>query len=164
MVSLGGKLYEQCYTRSSVSTIGGLCELSAGLGKVRRVARTMMRFVASNCRHAFIQETRMSQDPITAQKLFGDFAPKLAELTDDVLFGQVWARSQLSQRDRSLITVAALITQHRPDQLRFHLAKALENGLTQEELKEVITHLAFYAGWPSSMTAIFVAKEVMGAA
>lgn len=104
----------------------------------------------------------MSQQLTAAQKLFGEFSPKLAELTDDVLFGQVWARPELSQRDRSLITVAALITLHRPDQLRFHLAKAVENGLSHEELKEVITHLAFYAGWPSSMTAIVVAKELFG--
>ena len=102
----------------------------------------------------------MTQEPDVARKMFGEFAPKLAEITDDVLFGQVWPRPQLSLRDRSLITVAALITQHRPDQLRFHLHKALENGLTPIELKEVITHLAFYAGWPSSMTAIQVAKEV----
>ncbi|WP_281213257.1 carboxymuconolactone decarboxylase family protein [Shewanella insulae] len=102
----------------------------------------------------------MSKTPGVAQQIFGEFAPKLAQLTDEVLFGPVWGGDELSQRDRSLITVAALITQHRPDQLRFHLAKARENGLTERELIEVITQLAFYAGWPGSMTAIQVAQEV----
>jgi len=98
--------------------------------------------------------------PTQAQKLFGDISPKLAELTDNVLFGDVWARPGMSRRDRSLATVSALIAMNRPDQLRSHLALALDNGLTQEELIEAITHLAFYAGWPSAVTAISVAKEV----
>jgi 4-carboxymuconolactone decarboxylase len=97
-----------------------------------------------------------------AQQLVGDITPKLAELTDNVLFGDVWARPQLSRRDRSLITVSALIAMNRPDQLRSHLALARQNGLSEEELSEVITHLAFYAGWPSGMTAAGVAKEVFG--
>ncbi|MDE3168228.1 MAG: carboxymuconolactone decarboxylase family protein [Acidobacteriota bacterium] len=94
------------------------------------------------------------------QSLMGDIAPKLAELTDQVLYGDVWQRPQLSRRDRSLVTVAALIAMNRPDQLRSHLAMARANGVTQEELIEAITHLAFYAGWPSAVTAIAVAKEV----
>ena len=98
--------------------------------------------------------------PTQAQKLFGDVSPKLAELTDNVLFGDVWARPGMSRRDRSLATVSALIAMNRPDQLRSHLALALDNGLTQEELIEAITHLAFYAGWPSAVTAISVAREV----
>lgn len=98
--------------------------------------------------------------PSRAQQLVGDIAPKLAELTDDVLFGEVWARPQLAKRDRSLATVSALIAMNRPDQLRSHLALARQNGLTEEELAEVITHLAFYAGWPSAMSAAGVAKEV----
>ena len=98
--------------------------------------------------------------PTPAQRMFGDISPKLAELTDNVLFGDVWARPGLSPRDRSLITVSALIAMNRPDQLRSHLAIALKNGLTQDELVEAITHLAFYAGWPSAVTAISVAKEV----
>lgn len=96
----------------------------------------------------------------TAQKMFGDVSPKLAELTDNVLFGDVWERPGLSKRDRSLVTVSALIAMNRPDQLRSHLARARDNGVTQEELIEAITHLAFYAGWPSAVTAISVAKEV----
>jgi 4-carboxymuconolactone decarboxylase len=104
----------------------------------------------------------MSKEPSSqAGKMIGEFAPKLKELTDDVLFGDVWERPQLSKRDRSLATVAALIALNRPEQLRFHLHRALENGVTKEELIEVITHLAFYAGWPCAMTAIRVAKEVL---
>lgn len=95
-----------------------------------------------------------------AQRLVGDFAPKLAELTDDVLFGDVWARSELARRDRSLITVAALVTTGSTEQLRSHLALARQNGLSESELKEVLIHLAFYAGWPRAMSAIAVAKDV----
>jgi 4-carboxymuconolactone decarboxylase len=95
-----------------------------------------------------------------SQKAIGDFAPKLAELTDDVLYGDVWERPQLSKRDRSLVTVSALIALNRPDQLRSHFVKARENGVTQDELIETITHLAFYAGWPNAVTAIGVAREV----
>lgn len=94
------------------------------------------------------------------QKVMGDFAPKLAEITDEVLYDDVWARPGLSPRDRSLATVAALIAMNRPDQLRSHLTRARANGMTREEVVEVITHLAFYAGWPSAVTAIGVAREV----
>ena len=90
----------------------------------------------------------------------GDFAPKLAELTDNVLFGDVWERPGLSKRDRSLVTVSALIALNRPDQLRSHLILARENGVTQEEVVEAITHLAFYAGWPNAVTAVGIAREV----
>lgn len=104
--------------------------------------------------------TDTAQTRTRAQQLVGDIAPKLAELTDDVLFGDVWARPQLSRRDRSLVTVSALISMNRPDQLRPHLVLAKQNGVTEEELSETITHLAFYAGWPSAMSAAGVAKEV----
>ena len=100
--------------------------------------------------------------PTRAQRLMGDVAPKLAELTDDVLYGDVWARPQLSPRDRSLVTVSALVAMNRPDQLRSHLALARDNGVTEEEIAEAITHLAFYAGWPSAVTAVTVAKDVFG--
>ena len=96
-----------------------------------------------------------------AQQLMGDIAPKLAQLTDSVLFGDVWARPGLSRRDRSLVTVSALVAMSRPDQLRSHLALARENGVTRDELIEAITHLAFYAGWPSAVSAIAVAREVL---
>jgi 4-carboxymuconolactone decarboxylase len=102
----------------------------------------------------------MTKEPSAAQKLFGDFDPKLAELTDNVLFGDVWERPGLSKRDRSLITVAALIALNRPEQLRAHLQRARGNGVTKDEVVEVITHLAFYAGWPNAINAITVAREV----
>lgn len=92
-------------------------------------------------------------------QLYGDFAPKLAELTDDVLFGDVWQRPGLSLRDRSLATVSALIALNRTEQLPFHLRRGLDNGLSKEELIELITHLAFYCGWPPAMSALRVAKE-----
>jgi 4-carboxymuconolactone decarboxylase len=101
-----------------------------------------------------------SKEPSAAQKMLGDFAPKLVELTDDVLFADVWERKELSKRDRSLITVASLLTGGNTDQLRFHLNYAKENGLSEEELIEAITHLAFYAGWAKAMSTIMVAKEV----
>lgn len=87
----------------------------------------------------------MSKPSDGAKKLIGDFSPKLVEPTDRVLFDDVWERTELSKRDRSLITVAALIALNRPDQLRFHLGRAVENGVKPEELVEAITHLAFYA-------------------
>ena len=94
------------------------------------------------------------------QRMFGDFAPKFGDLTDKVLFGDVWERPGLSKRDRSLVTVSALIAMNRPDQLRGHLQRARDNGLTEAELIEAITHLAFYSGWPNAVTAIGVAREV----
>src|SRR5579862_5586273 len=103
----------------------------------------------------------MNKEPSAAQKMIGDFAPKLVDLTDTVLFGDVWERPQLSKRDRSLATVSALIAMNRPDQLRSHLARARENGVTRDELIETITHLAFYAGWPSAVTAISIARDVL---
>ncbi len=95
-----------------------------------------------------------------ARRLIGDFSPKLVELTDGVLFDDVWERKELSKRDRSLITVAALVALNRPDQLRFHLGRAVENGVKKEELIEAMTHLAFYSGWPNAITAVMVAKEL----
>jgi 4-carboxymuconolactone decarboxylase len=95
-----------------------------------------------------------------AQQLFGDFAPKLVSLTDDVLFGDIWQRRELSPRDRSLVTVAALVAGGNTEQLRSHLMRARDNGLTETELKEAIIHLAFYAGWPRAMSAMGIAKQV----
>jgi len=95
-----------------------------------------------------------------AQRMYGDIAPKLADLTDQVLYADVWERPGLSKRDRSLITVSALIAMNRPDQLRSHLQRARDNGVTEAELVETITHLAFYGGWPNAVTAIAVAKDV----
>ena len=95
-----------------------------------------------------------------AQKIIGDFSPKLVELTDNMLFGDIWERAELSKRDRSLVTVAALIANGNTEQLPGHLNRARENGLSETEIVEVITHLAFYAGWPRAMSAIKVAREV----
>ena len=103
---------------------------------------------------------QLKDRPTRAQQLMGDVAPKLAELTDNVLFGDVWERPGLSKRDRSLVTVSALIALNRPDQLRSHLTLALQNGVTQDEVVEAITHLAFYSGWPNAVTAVGVAREV----
>lgn len=95
-----------------------------------------------------------------AQQLMGDVAPKLAELTDNVLFGDVWERPGLAKRDRSLVTISALIAMNRPDQLRSHLVIARQNGVTETEIVESITHLAFYAGWPNAVGAVAIAREV----
>ena len=94
----------------------------------------------------------------------GTFAPKFAELNDDVLFGEVWAREdKLSLRDRSVITVTALMTKGIFDNsLKYHLTNAKNNGVTQEEIAEIITHLAFYVGWPNAWATFALAKEVWG--
>ena len=93
---------------------------------------------------------------------YADIAPALGDYTDKVLFGEVWKRPGLSPRDRSLVTVASLVSLYRTNELPFHLAKAIENGVTKDELIEVITHLAFYAGWPTANTAVAVARKVFG--
>jgi 4-carboxymuconolactone decarboxylase len=91
---------------------------------------------------------------------YADIAPALDEYTAKVLFGDVWKRPGLSPRDRSLVTVAALVALYRTNELPFHLARALENGVTRDELVELVTHLAFYAGWPAANTAITIARQV----
>ena len=96
------------------------------------------------------------------RRMFGDFAPKLAQLTDDVLFEDVWNRLELSARDRSLVTVAVLTAGGDTEQLAFHLGRAVENGVTREELVEAITHVTLYACWPKGMAAMGVAKKVFG--
>jgi 4-carboxymuconolactone decarboxylase len=102
----------------------------------------------------------MSDAPTNARKSFGDIAPHLATITDEVLFGDVWENPALSKRDRSLITITSLISLYRVNELPFHLKRALENGMSQEEIVATITHLAFYAGWPPAMTALPIAKKV----
>jgi len=101
-----------------------------------------------------------NKEPSGAQKMLGDFAPALVEFTDEVLFGQVWERRELSPKERSLVTVASLVTSGSTEQLVFHLGLARKNGATEQELIEAITHLAFYAGWPKAMAAMGVAKKV----
>jgi 4-carboxymuconolactone decarboxylase len=98
--------------------------------------------------------------PSAAREQVRDIVPGLVDLSSRVLFGEVWERPGLSKRDRSLITCATLIALGRERQLTGHLQRALDNGLSKNELSEVITHLAFYAGWPAAMTAALVAKDV----
>jgi 4-carboxymuconolactone decarboxylase len=104
--------------------------------------------------------TENTKEPSGAQKAIGDFAPAFVGFTDDVLFGQVWTRPELTPKERSLITVAALTAGGNTEQLAFHLGLAKQNGATETELIEAITHLAFYAGWPKAMSAMAVAKQV----
>ena len=101
------------------------------------------------------------QSASSARDVVRQVAPKLIELSEKVLFGDVWERPGLSKRDRSLITVAALIATYRPEQLKGHLERALNNGVTPEEIGELITHLAFYGGWPVAMSGAMVAKDVL---
>ena len=96
----------------------------------------------------------------TPRTVMQEGAPHLAELSADVLFGDVWERPGLSKQDRSLITVPSLIALYRTDQLRAHIRRALDNGVTRDEIGEIITHMAFYGGWPTAANASRVAKEV----
>lgn len=102
----------------------------------------------------------MPDQPTAAQLAIGDFSPDLAALTDDLLFGEIWERPGLSKRDRSLVTVAALIATYRTEQIGGHLRRAVNNGVTLDELKETFIHLAFYAGWPAATTAVRIAREL----
>jgi 4-carboxymuconolactone decarboxylase len=105
-------------------------------------------------------ETIMANPPSSPRDAVRGTVPKMIEVTEQVIYGDIWERPGLSKRDRSLIVIASLIATYRPEQLRGHLARALDNGVTKDEIAEVITHLAFYSGWPSSMTAARLAKEV----
>ena len=103
----------------------------------------------------------MAKKQTAGRDQLGDFAPKFAELNDDVLFGQVWSREkELSPRDRSLLTVTALITKGASEQLPYHMQTAKKNGITKDEIAEIITQLAFYVGWPNAWSAFNVAKKV----
>ncbi len=101
-----------------------------------------------------------AQPTSPAREAIRGTVPKLAEISDTLIYGEVWERPGLSKRDRSLITVATLLALGRDKQLEGHLARALANGVTKNEISELITHLAFYAGWPAAMTAALVAKDV----
>ena len=102
----------------------------------------------------------MPEEPTNARKTFGDLAPHLAEITDKVLFGDVWTDGRLSPRDRSLVTITSLIALYRINEMEFHMRRALENGVTRDEIVATITQLAFYAGWPPAMSALQVARKV----
>jgi 4-carboxymuconolactone decarboxylase len=102
----------------------------------------------------------MANPPTSARDAVRGVVPKMIDLTEKVVYGDIWERPGLSKRDRSLIVVASLISTYRPEQLKGHLGRALDNGVTTDEIAEIITHLAFYSGWPASMTAARIAKEV----
>ena len=122
------------------------------------------RSAISSISYALLEAENMSDEPPSpAKQALGDFAPKIVEHTDQILFGDIWERPQLSKRDRSLITCAALVATGKVDQMDFHFPKALENGVTRDELIELITHMAFYAGWPSAMSAMRRARELLEA-
>ena len=95
-----------------------------------------------------------------AQQMLGAITPKLADLTDEVLFGDVWKRAELSPRDRSLVTISALVALNRTEQLGAHLRIGIGNGLAVEEIAEAITHLAFYSGWPTAFSAAAQLKQI----
>jgi len=97
-----------------------------------------------------------------ARKMIAEVAPKLADLGEKVLFGDVWERPQLSKRDRSLITCTALVALGKTEQMTTHFPRAIQNGVTQEELIEMITHMAFYSGWPTAVTAAMRVREIFG--
>jgi 4-carboxymuconolactone decarboxylase len=110
------------------------------------------------------KEETMAQIPSSASRdAVRNTVPKMIDLTEKVLFGDVWERPELSKRDRSLIVCAVLTATYRPEQLKGHLQRALDNGLTKTEISEMITHVAFYAGWPASMSAANIAREVFEA-
>ena len=105
--------------------------------------------------------TQPQDDASQVRNMLGEVAPRLAEITNEVVLGQLWDYPDgLSPRDRSMITVATLTALYRTDQLRAHIGRALDNGVTRDEIAEIITHLAAYAGWPTAVNAVTVAKEV----
>src|ERR1700744_4180640 len=106
----------------------------------------------SGCHRILTKEHDMAVKPNPAREAARAVGPRMIELSETVIYGDIWERPGLSKRDRSLIVVAALIASYRPEQLRGHFARALDNGVTKDELAEIITHLAFYSGWPASMT------------
>lgn len=103
----------------------------------------------------------MSTSATSAREKVRQVVPRLIELTETLLYPDIWERPGLSKRDRSLVTLAALVAMSRPDQLRVHLERALANGVTPAEVGEIITHLAFYAGWPAAMSAASIARDVL---
>src|SRR5229473_3013595 len=133
-----------------------------GVKRRKRVKSARDSLVGSQSHSSPRKEQTLSTQPSvsTARDVVRQVAPKLIDLSEKVLFGDVWERPGLSKRDRSLITVAALTAMYRTDQLKGHIERALANGVTRGEISEVITHMAFYAGWPTAMTAARIAKGV----
>jgi 4-carboxymuconolactone decarboxylase len=114
---------------------------------------------AANQRKDHVMSDAEGKTPM--QRMMGGFAPTFVSLTDDVLFGQVWSRPELSPRDRSLVTITSLVSTGNVEQLNAHIPMGLANGLTEEEIKEAITHVAFYAGWPRAVSALTRAQQML---
>lgn len=103
----------------------------------------------------------MTEKVTAGRDQLGEIAPQFAGFNDDILFGEVWAREkELAPRERSIVTVTALITGGNFEQLPFHISKAIQNGVTKGELVEIITQLGFYAGWPKAWSAFNIAKKI----
>jgi 4-carboxymuconolactone decarboxylase len=119
-----------------------------------------MQPCAGGVRFGKSEEVTMAQRPNPARERVRGIVPKMIELSEQVIYGDIWERPGLTKRDRSLIVVATLIATYRPEQLKGHLGRALDNGVTKDEIAEIITHLAFYSGWPASSTARRIAAEV----
>ena len=109
-----------------------------------------------------MDQTQAQARRALARQQLGEIAPKLAEFTDGVLFGELWERPQLSKRDRSLVTCTALVAFGWTEQMKTHFPRAIAHGVKKEELIEMITHMAFYSGWPSAVTAAMLAREILG--
>ena len=103
----------------------------------------------------------MAVAPSPSREAVRAVVPRMIELSEDVIYGDILERPNMSKRDRSLFVIATLVATYRPEQLKGHIARGLDNGLTKDEIAEVITHLAFYSGWPASMTAARVLREVL---
>ena len=129
------------------------------------VCKNMIFLLSANMyghKRIFAEGVNIMEKQTAGRDTLGDFAPKFAELNDDVLFGEVWSRDdKLSLRDRSIVTVTALMAKGILDSsLKYHIANAKKNGVTAEEMSEILTHAAFYAGWPNAWSAFRMAKEV----
>jgi 4-carboxymuconolactone decarboxylase len=140
-----------CGTEGGVIALD--CALQCNLSRPLQPADGEVRFGKS-------KEVTMAKQPNPARERVRGIVPKMIELSEQVIYGDIWERPGLSKRDRSLIVVATLIATYRPEQLKGHLGRALDNGVTKDEIAEIITHLAFYSGWPASVTARRIAAEV----
>jgi 4-carboxymuconolactone decarboxylase len=123
---------------------------------------TLETRIGNGQRFKYMNDENDTKPKSAAQLLYGDIAPQLAIYSDTVLNGDLWERRDLSKRDRSLITCAALVCLGKTEQMGAHFPRAIDNGVTKKELVEMITHLAFYAGWPSAVSAIARTKEYLG--
>jgi 4-carboxymuconolactone decarboxylase len=130
------------------------------IGSIKSDIRNYRELIVSPCQLGHQGGNIMNASMDTGREHQSKYPQKFAELTEDVLFGDMWTRTQLKPRERSLATVAALVAMYRLEQLPFHLKRALDNGLCVDELAEVITHLAFYSGWPTAASALNLLSEL----